>query len=47
MGMIRSFATSLVMMLTFEFLDAFFGAGVFSAGFILGESTTPGEGPGP
>lgn len=36
MGIIRSFSTNLLMMLTFEFLDAFFGAGVFSAGFILG-----------
>ncbi|XP_026289553.1 solute carrier family 22 member 4 [Frankliniella occidentalis] len=35
MGIIRSFSTNLGMMLTFEFLDAFFGAGVFSAGFIL------------
>ncbi|KAJ1531485.1 hypothetical protein ONE63_000160 [Megalurothrips usitatus] len=35
MGIIRSFSTNLMMMLTFEFLDAFFGAGVFSAGFIL------------
>ena len=35
MGLVRSFSTSLMMMLTFEFLDAFFGAGVFSAGFIL------------
>lgn len=35
-GLARSFSTSYVMFLIFEFLEPLFGSGVFSAGFILG-----------
>ncbi|XP_026480787.1 organic cation transporter protein-like isoform X1 [Ctenocephalides felis] len=36
MGIIRSFSTSYIMFLIFEFLDPALGSGVYSAGFILG-----------
>lgn len=37
-GLLRSFSTSYIMMLVFEFLEAALGAGAYSTAFVLGKS---------
>ncbi|KPJ03083.1 Organic cation transporter protein [Papilio xuthus] len=40
-GFIRSFSTSYIMMLIFEFLEAGLGAGAYSTAFVLGRRSSP------
>lgn len=37
-GLLRSFSTSYIMFVIFEFLEPAFGSGVFSSAFILGKN---------
>lgn len=45
-GLIHSFSVNYWMFLAFEFIDATVAAGIYSAGFILGELITRGESKG-